>query len=141
ITACQSTQTSTSTAPAPSTGSAMVYLPASNPFAAPSALPFQTPDFKSIKESDYRPAFEAGMKQQLAEIDVIANQTAAPTFDNTIVPLEHSGAILPRVPQVFSLLTGANTDDTLQAIQEEVAPKLANHFDAIFLNDKLYQRV
>jgi Zn-dependent oligopeptidases len=143
ITACQTTQTATttSTAPAPSTGSAITYLAASNPFAAPSTLPFQTPDFKSIKESDYRPAFEAGMKQQLAEIDAIANQATAPTFDNTIVPLEKSGEILTRVQKVFNMLTGANTDDTLQAIQEEVAPKLANHSDAIFLNDKLYQRV
>jgi peptidyl-dipeptidase Dcp len=141
ITACGTTQTVTTTSPAPSTGVTTTYLPASNPFAAPSTLPFQTPNFAAIKESDYRPAFAAGMKQQLAEIDAITSQSSAPTFDNTIIPLEKSGAILTRVSKVFNHLTAANTDDTLQAIQEEVAPKLASHSDAIFLNDKLYQRV
>jgi peptidyl-dipeptidase Dcp len=140
ITACSTTQT-VSTNPAPSTGAATSYLPASSPFAAPSTLAFQTPNFAAIRESDYRPAFAAGMKQQLDEIDAIVNQPAAATFDNTIIPLERSGAILTRVQRVFNLLTGANTDDTLQAIQEEVAPKLASHSDAIFLNEKLYQRV
>jgi peptidyl-dipeptidase Dcp len=120
---------------------AVTTLPASNPFAAPSTLPYQAPDFRAIKESDYRPAFEAGMRQQIAEIEGIANQSGAPTFDNTILPLERSGAILTRVSKVFNALTSAHTTDTLQAIQEEVAPKLANHYDAIFLNDKLYQRV
>ena len=120
---------------------AVTTLPASNPFAAPSTLPYQAPDFRAIKESDYRPAYEAGMRQQIAEIEAIANQSDAPTFDNTILPLERSGAILTRVSKVFNALTSAHTTDTLQAIQEEVAPKLANHNDAIFLNDKLYQRV
>lgn len=124
---------------APSTSA--VALPASNPFAAPSTLPYQAPDFRAIKESDYRPAFTAGMQQQIAEVEEIANQAAAPTFDNTIIPLEKSGAILTRVAKVFNALTSAHTTDTLQAIQEDVAPQLANHYDAIFLNDKLYQRV
>jgi peptidyl-dipeptidase Dcp len=141
ITACGTTQTVTTTSPAPSVGAATTYLPASNPFAAPSTLAFQAPNFSAIKESDYRPAFEAGMKQQIAEVNDIANQSAPATFDNTMIPLEKSGAILTRVQKVFNLLTGANTDDTLQAIQEEVAPKLASHYDAIFLNGKLYQRV
>jgi peptidyl-dipeptidase Dcp len=116
-------------------------LPASNPFAAPSTLPYQAPDFTKIHDSDYEPAFIAGMAQNIAEIDVIANQTAAPTFDNTILELEKSGALLTRVAKVFNAITGANTNDSLQAIQERVAPKLAAHSDAIFLNDKLYQRV
>jgi peptidyl-dipeptidase Dcp len=120
---------------------AVTALPASNPFAAPSTLPYQAPDFRAIRESDYRPAYEAGMRQQIAEIEAVANQSAAPTFDNTILPLERSGAILTRVSKVFNALTSAHTTDTLQAIQEEVAPRLANHYDAIFLNDKLYQRV
>ena len=120
---------------------AVTTLPASNPFAAPSTLPYQAPDFRAIKESDYRPAYEAGMRQQISEIEAVANQSDAPTFDNTILPLEKSGAILTRVSKVFNALTSAHTTDTLQAIQEEVAPKLANHNDAIFLNDKLYQRV
>jgi peptidyl-dipeptidase Dcp len=141
ITACGTTQTVTTTSPAPSTGAATSYLAASNPFAAPSTLAFQTPNFAAIKETDYRPAFEAGMKQQIDEITAIADQAAPATFENTILPLERSGEILTRVQKVFNLLTGANTDDTLQAIQEEVAPRLANHSDAIFLNGKLYQRV
>ncbi len=141
ITACSTTQTVTTTSPAPSAGVSTTYLPASNPFAAPSTLPFQAPNFAAIKESDYRPAFTAGMKQQIDEVTAIANQAAPATFDNTMIPLERSGEILTRVQKVFNLLTGANTDDTLQAIQEEVAPKLASHYDAIFLNDKLFQRV
>ncbi len=116
-------------------------LPASNPFASISTLPYQTPDFTKIHDSDYEPAFIAGMAQNLAEIQSIANQTAAPTFDNTILEAEKSGALLTRVSKVFNAITGANTNDTLQAIQERIAPKLAAHFDAIFLNDKLYQRV
>ena len=132
-----SVQQPVATAPAASVAA----LPASNPFAAPSTLPYQAPDFRAIKESHYRPAFEVGMRQQIAEIEAIANQSVAPTFENTIVPLEKSGAILTRVSKVFNALTSAHTTDTLQAIQEEVAPKLANHNDAIFLNDKLYQRV
>jgi peptidyl-dipeptidase Dcp len=120
---------------------AVTTLPASNPFAAPSTLPYQAPDFRAIKESDYRPAFTAGMQQQLAEIDAIASQPAAPTFDNTIIPLEKSGEILTRVSKVFNALTSAHTTDSLQAIQEDIAPQLANHYDAIFLNNKLYQRV
>ena len=128
-------------APVATTPSASVYLPASNPFAAPSTLPFQAPDFTKIHDADYEPAFIAGMAQQLAEVAAIANQTAPPTFDNTIIPLEKSGEILTRVSKVFNGVTGANTNDTLQAIQERLAPKLASHSDEIFLNRKLYDRV
>ncbi len=119
----------------------MVSLPASNPFAAPSTLAYQVPDFSRIRSVHFEPAFEAGMKQNLAEIDAIATLSAAPTFDNTIVAMERSGDLLTRVNRVFNAVTGANTNDSLQAIQERVAPKLAAHGDAIFLNDKLYQRV
>ncbi|HMA22206.1 MAG TPA: M3 family metallopeptidase, partial [Gemmatimonadaceae bacterium] len=128
-------------APVATTPSTSVSLPASNPFAAPSTLPFQAPDFTKIHDADYEPAFIAGMAQQLAEVAAIANQTAAPTFDNTIIPLEKSGEILTRVSKVFNAITGANTNDTLQAIQERLSPKLAQHSDAIFLDGKLYQRV
>ena len=128
-------------APVATTPSASVSLPASNPFAAPSTLPFQAPDFTKIHDADYEPAFIAGMAQQLAEVAAIANQTAPPTFDNTIIPLEKSGEILTRVSKVFNGVTGANTNDTLQAIQERLAPKLASHSDEIFLNRKLYDRV
>src|SRR6185503_10339268 len=116
-------------------------LPASNPFASVSTLPYQAPDFTKIHDSDYEPAFIAGMAQNIAEVEAVANQTAAPTFDNTILELEKSGALLTRVAKVFNAITGANTNDSLQAVQERIAPKLAAHSDAIFLNDKLYRRV
>lgn len=127
--------------PTASTSDGAVYLSQSNPFAAASTLPFQAPPFDRIKDSDYQPALEAGMKEQIAEIEAIANQTAPPTFDNTIVPMEKSGAILTRVSKAFNAVTGANTDSILQRIQEQENPKLAAHSDAIFLNDKLFQRV
>ncbi len=113
----------------------------SNPFYSPSTLPYQAPDFDRIKESDYRPGFAEGMRQQLAEIAVIADQSAPPTFDNTIVAMERSGAMLTRVSYAFDGVNQANTTDTLKKIDEEYAPKRAAHGDAIFLNDKLYQRV
>lgn len=116
-------------------------LSASNPFAAVSTLPYQAPPFDRIKDADFQPAMEAGMRQQIAETGAIAAESAAPTFENTIVPMERSGALLTRVAKVFNAVTGANTDDTLQRIQVIVAPKLAEHSDAIYLNDKLFQRV
>ena len=81
------------------------------------------------------------MKAQIAEIAAIANSSAPPTFDNTLVALEKSGQTLTRVELVFNGLSSANTNPTLQALQEEVAPKLAAHGDAIFLNDKLFKRI
>ena len=113
----------------------------SNPFFTASALPYQAPPFDKIHDGDYQPAIEEGMKQQLAEIEKIANNPDAPTFDNTYVAMEKSGVMLTRVMMVFGTVTGANTNDTLQKVQEEEAPKLAAHEDAIYLNDKLFQRV
>lgn len=114
---------------------------ASGPFAEPSKLDYQTPDFEHIKDSDYEPAFEQGMKIQREEIQQIADQTAAPTFENTLVALEKSGQMLSRVNYVANLMTGANTNPVLQKIQQEIAPKLAAHQDAIYLNSKLFKRV
>jgi len=116
-------------------------LSPSNPFVAPSTLPFQAPPFDRIKDSDYQPALEAGMRAQIEEIEAIANQSTPATFDNTIIPMERSGALLTRVSKAFNAVTGANTDSTLQRVQEREAPKLAGHTDAIFLNGKLFQRV
>src|SRR4249919_167340 len=112
-----------------------------NPFAEPSTLPFQAPDFTRIKDSDFAPAYEAGMRQQLAEVRAIADNPAAPTFDNTFVALEKSGQMLSRVDMTFGALTAANTDDALQKTQEDVAPKLAAHADAIYLDPKLFKRI
>ncbi|HTZ60399.1 MAG TPA: peptidyl-dipeptidase Dcp [Acidobacteriaceae bacterium] len=112
-----------------------------NPFYAPSTLPFQAPPFDRIHDSDYQPAIEAGMAQQLAEVRAIADNPAAPTFDNTLVALEKSGRLLDRVTSAFSAVTGANTNPELQKVQQVEAPKLAAHNDAIFLDSKLYHRV
>ncbi len=112
-----------------------------NPFFEASTLPFQAPPFDSIRDADYKPAIEEGMKRQLAQVDSIAEQQAAPTFDNTLVAMERSGALLTRVMNVFNAITSANTDDTLQAVLTEEAPKLAAHSDAIYLNAKLFQRI
>ncbi|MDB5114514.1 MAG: peptidyl-dipeptidase Dcp [Mucilaginibacter sp.] len=116
-------------------------LPPANPFFAPSALPYQAPAFNKIKNSDFKPAIEEGITQQMAEIQKIANNTAAPTFSNTLVAMEKSGQLLKRVNRVFDVLTGANTNAELQKVEAEVAPKLAANNDAIYLNTKLFKRV
>ncbi|HOB13674.1 MAG TPA: M3 family metallopeptidase [Novosphingobium sp.] len=110
-------------------------------FAEASSLPFQAPDFSKIKESDYEPAIEQGIAIQLAEMDAIANNPEAPTFENTFLAMEKSGAMLTRVYYVFGALTSANTNDNLDAIDTRTAPKLAAMRDAIVLNPKLFARV
>ncbi|HTA27391.1 MAG TPA: M3 family metallopeptidase, partial [Bacteroidia bacterium] len=112
-----------------------------NPFAKASTLQYQTADFASIHDSDFKPAIEEGIHQQLAEIKAIAENTDAPTFENTLVAMEKSGTLLRRVNNVFSLLNGANTNPTLDKVSEEIAPDLAAANDAIFLNTKLFKRV
>lgn len=151
LTACSqqpgTTTTTTSTpASAASVAAASSVAPAanamtSNPFFSASTLPFQAPPFDKIKDSDYQPAIEQGMKQQLAEIRKIADNPDAPTFENTYVAMEKSGVMLNRVMMVFGAVTGANTDPALQKVQQEEAPRLAAHRDAIYLDDKLFQRV
>jgi peptidyl-dipeptidase Dcp len=113
----------------------------SNPFYAPSTLPFQAPPFDKIKDEDFQPAIEAGMAQQQAEIQSIANNPDGPTFDNTIVATEKSGQLFERVMTAFSGVTGANTNDTLQNVKTIEAPKLAAHQDFIYLNTKLFARI
>ncbi|MFN9850979.1 MAG: M3 family metallopeptidase, partial [Planctomycetota bacterium] len=112
-----------------------------NPFLAPSPLPFHAPDFSAVKVDHFMPAFEDGMRQQLAEMEAIAKQTAAPTLENTIVAMERTGEILDRVAPVFFHLSGAHTNDEIQKLEEEIAPKLASHSDNIYLNPQLFQRV
>ena len=110
-------------------------------FAKPSPLFLQAPQFDRIKQADFKPALEAGMAQQKVEIGKIADDPAAPTFDNTLAAMERSGQMLARVGQVFSALTSANTSDALQAVESEESPKLAAHHDWIYLNPKLFARV
>ena len=116
-------------------------LAASNPFAKPSTLPFQAPDFSKIKDADYLPAILAGMAEQKREVMAIANNPAPPTFNNTLVALERSGALLERANLAFSAVNGANTNDTLQATDTKTSPLFAEHNDFIFLNEKLFRRV
>lgn len=112
-----------------------------NPFFAASNLPFQMPPFDRIEDAHYKPAFERGMAEHLAEIEAIVEQTEAPTFENTIIPMERSGRILSRVSAVFFALTSADTNDAKEAIRSEMAPRLSAHRDQILLNDKLFARV
>ncbi len=113
----------------------------SNPFYAPSTLPFQAPPFDKIKDEDYQPAIEAGMAEQRKEIQAIADNPAAPTFDNTFVAMEKSGLLLSRSAATFFAVVSANTNPTLQKVRQVEAPKLAAHQDAIYLDPKLFQRV
>ncbi|MFN6178568.1 MAG: M3 family metallopeptidase [Flavobacteriales bacterium] len=114
---------------------------ADNPLLKSSTLPFKAPHFDQIRDEHFRPAIEEGMKRHLAEIDAIANNVEAPTFENTIVALEKSGQDLNRASSVFYNLTGSATNDSLQAVKADLAPKLAAHGDAITLNAKLFQRI
>jgi peptidyl-dipeptidase Dcp len=115
-------------------------LPASNPFARPSTLAFQAPDFSKIKDSDYLPALLAGMAQQKKEVTAIANNPAPPTFENTVAAMERSGLLLERAGLAFNAVNGANTNDTLQATDTKTSPLYAAHNDFIYLNEKLFQR-
>ncbi|KRC33717.1 MULTISPECIES: M3 family metallopeptidase [unclassified Lysobacter] len=112
-----------------------------NPFYAESPLPLQYPQFDKIKDSDFAPAFDRGMADQLKEVEAIANNPDAPTFDNTIVAMEQSGRILGRSTSVFFNLVGTDTNPTREKLQAEYAPKLSAHRDAIALNPKLFARV
>ena len=112
-----------------------------NPFFYQSRLPYQAPPFDRIKESDYAPAIDEGIKQKLAEVEKIANNPAKADFNNTLVALEKTGALLTRVMSVFGAMTSANTSDALQKLDEEVSPKLAAMDDAIMLNSKLFARI
>jgi peptidyl-dipeptidase Dcp len=112
-----------------------------NPLLAPSTLPFGAPPFDRIRDTDYQPAIEEGMRQHLIEIERIANQTSPPTFDNTIVAMERSGDLLTRATSVFFAIVQANSDSTLERVQTEEAPRLAAHSDEIYLNPKLFDRV
>ena len=112
-----------------------------NPFFAESALPYRLPPFDRIDDAHYRPAFERGMAEQIEEIEAIAARPDPPTFENTIVPLERSGRLLDRVASVFFSLASAHTNDAINEIRNEMAPRLAAHTDAILLNADLFARV
>lgn len=112
-----------------------------NPFAEASTLPFEAPDFDAISEEHYMPAFKEGMRIQLEEVEAIAANPEPPTFENTVLALEQSGELLTRVQRVFFNMTSAHTNEKIQEIQSELAPKLAAHSDDIYLNRDLFERV
>src|SRR5512133_497237 len=112
-----------------------------NPLAAESVLPYQYPPFDKIKDEDFVPAIEAGMRNQLKEVEAVAENSDKPTFDNTIVALERTGRLLDRAQRTFSNLNACDTNPARQKIDKEIAPKLAAHRDEIFLNPKLFARV
>ena len=116
-------------------------LPASSPFAASSPLPYAAPQFDKIKDVDYQPALEAGMVQDTADSDAIANNPAAPTFDNTIVALEKAGQLLNDVNVLFQGVLQSNSSDVLQKTNNDEAPRLQAHTDSVLLNPKLFARV
>jgi peptidyl-dipeptidase Dcp len=113
----------------------------SNPFYAPSTLPFHAPPFDRIKDEDYQPAIEAGMAEELSEIQAIADNPAGPTFENVLVAMEKTGQLLHRAMTAFFAVVEANTNPALQKVRTAEAPKLAAHHDAIYLNAKLFGRV
>jgi peptidyl-dipeptidase Dcp len=112
-----------------------------NPLFTASPLLYQAPPFNVIKDTDYQPAIEEGMKRQLVEIDAIANNPAPPTLANTIEAMERSGDLLTRAAKIFFNLTQSNTNDAFQKIEAEESPKLSAHQDSIYMNPKLFARV
>lgn len=112
-----------------------------NPVLAESTLPYAIPDFSKISNGDFKPAILEGIRLQREAVNRIANDSDAPTFENTLVALEKSGKVLNRALAPFYTLTGANTNDTLQQVQEEIAPLLSQVNDFIYLNDSLFQKV
>ena len=112
-----------------------------NPLLKESSLDFHYPPFDQIKDAHFAPAYEKGMAEQLKEIEPIAANPAPPTFENTIVALEKTGELLGRVDRIFSNLSSANTNPTLQKIETDMAPKLSAQEDAIYLNGPLFKRV
>ena len=112
-----------------------------NPFYQASDLEFEFPQFDKITNEHFAPAFAKGMAEHLLEVEKIANNPEAPTLENTLEALEISGKILDRVASVFYALTSANTNDEIEAIRTDIAPKMSAHSDAILLNPALFSRI
>lgn len=116
-------------------------LDSSNPFAHDNTLPYQAPEYDKIRTEHFVPALKFAMAEQKKEIDAIANQTAAPTFENTLVAMQKTGQRFMRVAYVFDNMTNAYTNDELKKAEEEMAPLFSAHNDEIYLNDKLFARI
>ncbi|MCB9208586.1 MAG: M3 family metallopeptidase [Ignavibacteriales bacterium] len=113
----------------------------SNPFLTEWNTPFGTPPFDKIKTEHYLPAFEAGMKEQMSEIDAIIKNNDEPNFENTIVALDQTGSLLNKVQRVFNAMDGAMSDEEIQNISVEISPKITKHKDDINLNEDLFKKV
>lgn len=116
-------------------------LDPTNPFAQPSVLPYGLPDFTAIRDEHYLPAFEAGMAEERAEVEAILSEEAPPTEENLLLALERSGRLLDRVSTVFFNRTSADTSPALDELEEQVAPLLSEHHDAIYLDRRLHHRL
>ena len=112
-----------------------------NPFFCSSPLPYQLPPFADIRDEHYRPAFDRGFAEQRAEVRAITSTLDAPTFENTLIPLEKSGQILQRVSEVFFNKSSSDSTEFTNELEEELAPLLAAHEDAIKLDSDLYNRI
>ena len=112
-----------------------------NPLLTESTLDYQAPDFSKIRPAHFVPAIEEGIRIQLAEIDSITSNTAAPTFENTVLAYEKSGRLLARATSILSALVGADGTEELQKIDEETTPMLSAHHDALLLNERLFARI
>src|SRR5437868_15109284 len=120
---------------------AMFAAESDNPLINESALPYHYPDFDKLKDENFVPAIEAGMREQLNEIDPIANSSEKPTFENTIVAMERTGRLLDRAQRTFSNLNTCDTNPARQKIEKETAPKLSAHRDTVHVNGKLLARI
>ena len=112
-----------------------------NPFYCDWDTPFEVPPFDKIKFEHFKPAFLKGMEEEMAEVEAIINNPEEPTFDNTIRAMQFTGKLLQKVRRAWSPLTGANTNDSIQALQREMSPLFSKHSDDISLNEKLFERV
>ena len=115
--------------------------PTDNPLLQPWTAPFGLPPFSAIRAEHFVPAFDAALRLHREEVAVIAASTAAPTFANTLVSFDRSGATLSRIEKVFYNLTGSETSPALQAVEREMSPRLAAHRSAIFLDSSLFARI
>lgn len=112
-----------------------------NPFLSEYTTPFQVPPFDKIQKAHYLPAFEAGIAEQVAEIETIVNNEETPTFENTILPYDKSGEILKRVSGVFFNMIECCSDDEMQNLANQILPMMSKHSDDIMMNPRLFERI
>ncbi len=117
------------------------YANGENPFFQNYKTPFGVPPFDKIKTEHYLPAFQAGIKQHQNEIDKIATNKLAPTFDNTVAALDYSGELLKKVSYVFFNLYSTDSNEQMEAIAEQITPQLTEHNDNLYLNEALFKRI